>query len=67
MQTYYIPHKLKIGDITHLSDSDSEMLISQQILKEPDLVEIETYDKIFIEQITYMEKGSEEIEMVEER
>ncbi|MCD4811131.1 RNA methyltransferase [bacterium] len=67
MQTYYIPHKLKIGDITHLSDSDSEMLISQQKLKEQDLVEIETYDKIFIAQITYIEKGSVEIEMVEER
>ncbi|MCD4756544.1 RNA methyltransferase [bacterium] len=67
MQTYYIPHKLKIGDITHLSDSDSEMIISQQKLHEQDLVEIETYDKVFIAQITYIEKGSVEIEIVEEK
>jgi len=66
MQTYYIPHKLKIGDITHLSDSDSEMLISQEKLHEQDLVEIETYDKVFIAQITFIEKGSVEIEIVEE-
>ena len=67
MQKYYIPHKLKIGDITHLSDNDSEMIISQDKLHEQDLIEIETYDKIFIAQITYIEKGSIEIEILEEK
>lgn len=67
MQTYYIPHKLKVGDITHLSDSDSEIVISQGKLNEQDLVEIETYDKIYIGQITYIETSSVEVEIVEEK
>lgn len=67
MQKYYIPHKLKIGDISHLSDNDSEMIISQGNLKEQDLIEIETYDKIYLAQITFIDKGSVEIEIVEDK
>ena len=67
MQTYFIPHKLKIGDITHLSDNDSEIVISQKQLDIEDLVEIETYKKIFLAQITDITKGSVEIEIVEEK
>ena len=67
MQKYFIPHKLKLGDITHLSDSDSELIISQKILSIEDLVEIETYEKIFLGQITDITTGSVEIEIVEEK
>jgi 16S rRNA (uracil1498-N3)-methyltransferase len=67
MQKFFIPHKLKLRDITHLSDSDSELIISQKILNIEDLVEIETYEKIFIGQITDITKGSVEIEIVEEK
>ncbi len=67
MQTYYIPHKLTIGDITHLSDSDSELIISQNKLHEQDLVQIETYNKIYIAQITYIDTSSVEIEIMEDK
>lgn len=67
MQKFFIPHKLKVGDITHLSDSDSEIIISQRKLQIEDLVEIETYKKIFLAQITDITKASVEVEIVEER
>lgn len=67
MQKFHIPHKLKIGDITHLSDSDSELVVSQKILNIEDLVEIETYEKIFVGQIIDITTGSVEIEIVEEK
>ena len=67
MQKFFIPHKLKIGDITHLSDSDSELVISQNSLHIEDLVEIETYKKIFLGQVTDITKTSVEVEMVEEK
>ena len=67
MQKFFIPHKLQLGDITHLSDSDSELVISQNILEIEDLIEVETYEKIFIGQITDITTGSVEIEIVEEK
>ena len=67
MQKFFIPHKLQTGDITHLSDSDSELAISQNILNIEDLVEIETYEKIFIGQITDITTNSIEVEIVEEK
>jgi 16S rRNA (uracil1498-N3)-methyltransferase len=67
MQKFFIPHKLKIGDITHLSDSDSEMIISQKTLNIEDLIEIETYEKIFLGQITDITKTSIELEILENR
>ncbi|MDD3474548.1 MAG: RsmE family RNA methyltransferase [Candidatus Dojkabacteria bacterium] len=67
MQKYFIPHKLKLGDITHLSDNDSELVISQNKLNIEDLVEIETYEKVFIGQITDIAKTSVEIEIVEDK
>jgi 16S rRNA (uracil1498-N3)-methyltransferase len=67
MQKYFIPHKLKIGDVTHLSDPDSEIAISQKSLNIEDLVEIETYKKIFLAQVTDITKTSIEIEIVEEK
>jgi 16S rRNA (uracil1498-N3)-methyltransferase len=67
MQKYFIPHKLKVGDITHLSDSDSEMIIAQNRLHIEDLVKIETYEKIFLAQITDISKKSVEVEILEDR
>jgi len=67
MQKFFIPHKLKISDITHLSDSDSELAISQKSLDIEDLIEIETYEKIFLAQITDITKSSIEIEIVEKQ
>jgi 16S rRNA (uracil1498-N3)-methyltransferase len=67
MQKFFIPHKLKVGDITNLSDSDSEMIIAQDELHIEDLVEIETYKKIFLAQVTDITKANVEVEIVEEK
>lgn len=66
MQTYYIPHKLKVGDISHLSDTDSIYVIQENKLDIEDIVKIETYEKIYLGQITNIETNSVEIEIVEE-
>jgi 16S rRNA (uracil1498-N3)-methyltransferase len=55
-----------VGDITNLSDSDSEMVIQEKKLEVEDIVEIETYEKLFYAQITDLTKASVEIEIVEE-
>jgi 16S rRNA (uracil1498-N3)-methyltransferase len=67
MQKYFIPHKLTVGDITHLSDSDSEIVISQNSLHIEDLVEIDTYDKRYLAQVTDITKSSVEVEIVEDK
>lgn len=66
MQTYYIKHKLSIGDITNLSDSDSELVINNSDLDIEDIVNIETYEKIFLARITDISKSSVEVEILEE-
>lgn len=67
MQKYFVKHKLSIGDICHLSDSDSQLIISENKLKVEDLVEIETYENVYIGQITDISKGSVEIEIVQDK
>ena len=67
MQKYFIRHKLSIGDITHLSDSDSELVISQGKLNIEDLVEIETYESLFLAQITDISGNSVELEIMEDK
>jgi 16S rRNA (uracil1498-N3)-methyltransferase len=67
MQKFFIPHKLKTGDITHLSDSDSEIIITQKVLNIEDLVEIETYEKRYLAQITDITKASVEVEILEDK
>jgi 16S rRNA (uracil1498-N3)-methyltransferase len=66
MQKFFIRHKLKVGDITNLSDSDSEIVIKGGKLNIEDIVEIETYEKIFYAQITDITKSSVEVEIIEE-
>jgi 16S rRNA (uracil1498-N3)-methyltransferase len=65
MNRYFIRHKLSIGDITHLSDSDGEIVKNKTDLDIEDVIEIETYDKIFLAQITDID-SSVEIEILEE-
>lgn len=66
MQKFFIRHKLTTGDITHLSDSDSELIINEKKLQIEDLVKIETLDKNFLAQITHIENNSVEIEILED-
>lgn len=67
MQKYFVRHKLSVGDITHLSDSDSELILSQNKLQVEDVIEVETYQNTYIAQITDMEKNSVEIQILEDR
>ncbi|MGI5897768.1 MAG: RsmE family RNA methyltransferase [Candidatus Dojkabacteria bacterium] len=66
MQKYYIRHKLSLGDITYLSDSDSRNVIAQNLLDIEDIVEIETYEKRFLAQVTNIQKNSVEVEIIED-
>jgi len=65
MQAYFIPHRLKPGDITHLSDKDSEFVISKKLFKVEDPVNIETLESIFLARITNIGKASVEVEIIE--
>jgi 16S rRNA (uracil1498-N3)-methyltransferase len=66
MQKFFVRHKLTVGDTTNLSDSDSELIIKEKKLNIEDIVEIETYEKLFYAQITNISKGSIEVEIIEE-
>lgn len=65
MQRFFVRHKLSEGDYTHLSDSDSELVINNLGLEIEDPVEIETYENIFLGRITEIEPASVEVEIVE--
>lgn len=66
MQKFFIRHKLSTGDTTYLSDSDSEIVISEKKLKIEDIVKIETYEKLFYAQVTNITKGSVEVVILED-
>lgn len=67
MQKYFVRHKLSVGDITHLSDSDSELVISRKELKIEDVIEVETYQNTYLAHITDIAGNSVEIEILEDR
>lgn len=64
MKNYFIPHKLKVGDITHLSDEDSEIIISKDLHRIEDPVEIYNLDSLFLGIVTDITKSSIEVEIV---
>jgi 16S rRNA (uracil1498-N3)-methyltransferase len=66
MQKFFIRHKLSVGDIAHLSDSDSELIIKEGNYDIEDVIEVETYEKHFYAQITDISKGSIEVQIVED-
>lgn len=65
MEKYFIKHKLSLGDIAHLSDSDSLNIINQKKLKIEDCVQIDTYENSYIAIITDISKTSVEVEIKE--
>ncbi|MCC7290145.1 16S rRNA (uracil(1498)-N(3))-methyltransferase [bacterium] len=65
MQNYYIPHKLSIGDITHLADNDSRFAIELGI-KEEDLLRVTSPSGTFHAQVTFLEKNSVEVEILKQ-
>jgi 16S rRNA (uracil1498-N3)-methyltransferase len=66
VNSYYIPHKLKIGDIVHLSDSDSELIISKKLHEIEDIITVETLQAVFRAAITDLSKSSVEVEILEQ-
>ena len=66
MQKFFIRHKLSLGDITNLSDSDSELIIKEGKYNIEDVIEIETYEKHFYGQITDITKSTVEVQIVED-
>lgn len=67
MQKFFIRHKLSVGDITHLSDSDSELVLASKKLQEEDIITIETYEKTFLAQIVSLHENSVEVEILEDQ
>jgi len=66
MQKFFIRHKLSLGDITNLSDSDSEHIIKEKLYDIEDVIKIQTYEREFLAQITDITKGTVEIQIVED-
>jgi 16S rRNA (uracil1498-N3)-methyltransferase len=66
MLKFFIRHKLSLGDITYLSDSDSKLIIKEGKYSIEDIIEIETYEKHFYGQITDITKASVQIQIVED-
>lgn len=66
MKKFFVRHKLSIDDIAYLSDSDSKIVISENTLHIEDPIEVETYEKRYLAQITDMKKKSVEIQILEE-
>lgn len=66
MRTIYIPHNLSVGDITHISDRDSDVLINQErIALETPLV-VKTPHTTFLARVVFIDKASIEVEIVQE-
>lgn len=63
MQKYYIPHKIKSGDITHLADNDSDFAIKSNIAEE-DVIDVTAPNGIFQAQVTFIDKASVEVEII---
>lgn len=66
MQKFFVRHKLSVGDSVNLSDSDSELIISEGKLDIEDVVKVETYEKVFYAQVTDIQKASVEVTVIEE-
>jgi 16S rRNA (uracil1498-N3)-methyltransferase len=66
MKRYFIPHRLQSGDIVHLSDEDSEIIIENNLHDLEDLIEISNLEKIFLATITNIQKASVEVEIIKE-
>ena len=66
MQKFFVKHKLSVDDITHLSDSDSRNILERDTLHIEDYIEIETYERRFLAQITDIQKNSVEIHILED-
>lgn len=63
MKKFFIPHKVKIADITHLADNDSTFAISGGI-KEEEYIEINSPSGLFLAQVTFVQPKSVEIEVI---
>lgn len=65
MKNYYIPHKVKPGDILNLSDSDSEILISKGKIEIEDIINVQALSSVYRAQITFIDTASVEVKILE--
>ncbi|MCK9368751.1 16S rRNA (uracil(1498)-N(3))-methyltransferase [Candidatus Dojkabacteria bacterium] len=65
VKTYYIPHKLKAGDITHLADNDSEYAIKIEKVKIEDILFVQSTEYVYTSVITDISNKSVEVEIIE--
>lgn len=63
MRTVHIIHRLKIGDITHLSDRDSDILINQDRVQLEDLVTVTSPSGRFIAAVVFIDSATVEVEI----
>ena len=66
MQKFFVKHKLSVEDITYLSDSDSRNIIEEGKLKIEDYIEVETYERRYLAQISDILPASVEVEIIED-
>ncbi|MBD3329126.1 RsmE family RNA methyltransferase [Candidatus Dojkabacteria bacterium] len=66
MNYCYIPHKVKPGDILNLSDSDSDIIIKKGEIQPEDIIEIQALTQIYRAQVTFINKSSVEIKILEQ-
>lgn len=64
MKRFFLRHKVRPEDITHLSDTDSKFIIETKSLNEEDMIEIATINELFLAQITFIDTASVEIEII---
>lgn len=66
MRTIYIPHKLSVGDVTHLSDRDSDILINEDFIKLEDPLEINTPSGKYLGTVVFIDRASVEVEIMQQ-
>ena len=65
MKTYYIPHKLKVGDITHFADNDSRYAIDVEKIRIEDIVFVQSTEYVYSAVVTDISNKSVEVEILE--
>jgi 16S rRNA (uracil1498-N3)-methyltransferase len=64
VRKYYIRHKIKVGDITNLSDIDGELITANNEIKEEDIISVYAPNGTFKAETTFVEGKSVEVEIL---
>lgn len=63
MKSFYIKHKINLGDTVNLSDTDSEILLAHKSIIEGETVLLESVSGLFLGKICYIGNGTIEVEI----